>query len=425
MRYNYDTYKLYLLDSNSKGAARIKVTMKEPVQPEILRSSINTAIRRYPYFAVQLSVDSKGGLVLSPNENPVVLVETSNQMPMLGSPMANDHLLFVDYRGKNIYFNISHSLAGGKGFMPWVFTTIYEYVRECFGVEAEAPGINKPESPLLPGECDVPTLEMLKSRTPVPDAYLGHGGLVLFEDILQEYLNPFKRSYEYRTYQFYEEPVLAYAAENQTTVAGVFLMLMAKALDRVLPDTVTPLCGGIVHNPTVKWGIPNAHSDIYTHICVDYDRAMIRGDAKAMGAYTSGQLRKQTDPEYTKSRFCKNLELIERIDQAEGLNEKRRYAREGMRSVLPTAALTYIVGYGGLIRLGGLADYVDAYYSLGEGNMMFTLTAMEGKIFAAFIQNIREEKYVRALNKTFDKAGLTYQMLGPFRQHLAAHKLFY
>ena len=29
---------------------------------------------------------------------------------------------------KNIYFNISHSLAGARGYMPWVFTTVYEYV---------------------------------------------------------------------------------------------------------------------------------------------------------------------------------------------------------------------------------------------------------------------------------------------------------
>lgn len=424
MLYDYDTYKLYLLDAAAKGSARVKVTMKAPVQPDILRDAVNAAIKRYPYFAVRLSVDARGGFVLSPNERPVMLVETSDQMPMLGSPQTNGHLLFVDYKGKNIYFNISHALAGARGYMPWVFTTIYAYVRQCFGMEVDAPEINKPESPLLPGECDVPTLGMMQSGAPAPDVDRGHGGLVLMEDILQEYFNPFKRSYEYRTYQFDEGPVLACAAENQTTVAGLFLMLMAKALDRVVPDTCAPICGGIVHNPAANWGMPNAHSDIETHVCLDYDRTMIRGDAKVMGTYTSAQIRRQTNPEYTRNCFRRYLEFIESIDQAQNLYDKRLTARTGMRSVLPAQALTYIVSYGGIIHLGGLADYVEAYYSLVEGNMTWTLTAMEGKIFAALIQNIREEKYVRALNTTFDQVGLSYRMRGPFRQHLAAHMLF-
>ena len=423
MRYDYDTYKLYLLNPGCKGSARVKVTMKEPVNPDILRSSINVAIKRYPYFAVRLSVDSSGGFVLLPNALPVVLVETSDDMLMLGSSSTNDHLLFVDYREKNIYFNISHSLAGARGYMPWVFTTVYEYVRECFGVEVDAPEINKPESPLLPGECDIPTKELIMTKQPVPDGYRGHGGLVLFEDIFNEYLNPFKRSYEYRTYQFEEGPVLNYAGVNKTTVAGVFIMLMAKALDNVIPDKVTPLCGGILHNPLAKWGIPNAHSDVSTHVCIDYDRSMIRGNVLKMGEYTSKQLKDQTNPNYTKSLFCRNLDLIEMIDRAEGLNQKRMCAGMGIRSVLPATAMTYVVSYGGIIHLGGLKDYVDSYYNLIEGNMTLTLTAMEGRIFASFIQNIREEKYVTALNEVFDKAGFTYSMHGPFRQHLAMHDI--
>ena len=99
MLYNYDSYKLYLLDGNSKGSARVKVTMKDEVDPDILSSSVNVAIKRYPYFAVYLSVDSKGGLVLSYNDSRVAVIKTSEQMPMLGERLVNGHLLYLDYRG--------------------------------------------------------------------------------------------------------------------------------------------------------------------------------------------------------------------------------------------------------------------------------------------------------------------------------------
>lgn len=423
MRYNYDSYKLYLLDSHSKGSLRVKVTMKFPVNFEILRSSVNQAIKRYPYLSVSLSVDSSGGLVLSRNDRPVVLVETSDEMPMLGSSETNGHLVFLDCRGRNIYFNISHSLSGTR-CLQFVFTTIYEYVRECFGVEADAPEINKPESPLLPGECDVPTMELLKTTSPVKKAYRGRGGLVLFGDILSEYFNPLKRSQEYRTYQFEEEPVFSFAKENHTSFSGVFLMLFAKALDRVLPDRTTPLCGGIVHNPVAKWGIPNAHSDVWTPVYLDYDRAMIRGNEKTMGEYTLRQLRSQTDPYYTKTFFRKTLELMEKIDRVNGLVNKHICAVTGLKSILPSTALSYIVSSGKSIHLGGLREYVEAFYTIIEGRMTLSISSMEGKIFAAFMQNIREEKYVKALNEVFDQAGFVYKMSGPFKQHIASHKIF-
>ena len=44
MRYQFDSYKLSLLNSAAKGSARVKVTMKAPVQPAILLNSINVAI---------------------------------------------------------------------------------------------------------------------------------------------------------------------------------------------------------------------------------------------------------------------------------------------------------------------------------------------------------------------------------------------
>ena len=45
----------------------------------------------------------------------------------------NLHLLYVDCNGKNINFNISHSMCGGRGILPWVMTNVYQYVVEKYG----------------------------------------------------------------------------------------------------------------------------------------------------------------------------------------------------------------------------------------------------------------------------------------------------
>ena len=43
-------------------------------------------------------------------------------------------------------------MCGGKGFLPWVMPTVYEYVKEKDNIEPDVPGIRKPDSKLLLGE---------------------------------------------------------------------------------------------------------------------------------------------------------------------------------------------------------------------------------------------------------------------------------
>ena len=64
MKYSLDTYRLYRSESMFSHTIRIVVNMKETVDPDILRHSVNIAIRRYPYFAVRVTVDKDGGYVL-------------------------------------------------------------------------------------------------------------------------------------------------------------------------------------------------------------------------------------------------------------------------------------------------------------------------------------------------------------------------
>ena len=52
MKHSYDTYRLYSDEKIFTFSVRVKVTMKEEVDIDVLRHAVNVAIRRYPYFAV-------------------------------------------------------------------------------------------------------------------------------------------------------------------------------------------------------------------------------------------------------------------------------------------------------------------------------------------------------------------------------------
>ena len=45
--------------------------MKDEVDIDVLDKAVNSAIRRYPYFAVRVTVDEDGGYVLVPNSKKI------------------------------------------------------------------------------------------------------------------------------------------------------------------------------------------------------------------------------------------------------------------------------------------------------------------------------------------------------------------
>lgn len=93
MKYSINTYRLYQDDKKFSTVMRARVTMKEPVDIDILRRSVNTAIKRYPYYAVHVTVDKDGAYVLQPNHKEVVVLPVLKKCPKAGSRRANGHLL--------------------------------------------------------------------------------------------------------------------------------------------------------------------------------------------------------------------------------------------------------------------------------------------------------------------------------------------
>ena len=197
--YSIDTYRLYLKEKQFHYSMRLRVRMKDRVDPAVLRRSVNEAIERYPYFAVRVTLDEDGGFVLRRNNAEIAVLPVEGKTRELGSREVNGHLCFVEYRGRTIYFNISHAICGGQGVQPWVMTNVYQYVKNRYGVEPDAPGIRKPGEPLLPGEDTEPTWASLPEGEPL---YTGKtkNPYIPYMDYLHGMFNPFLKCACYRIF---------------------------------------------------------------------------------------------------------------------------------------------------------------------------------------------------------------------------------
>ncbi len=423
MKYSIDTYRLYYGEERFASSCRVRVTLKEEVDADALQRAVNTAIKRYPYFAVKVTVDEDGGYVLVPNPEPVAVLPVTKKVRNLCSKEVNEHLLFVEYEGRDIFFYISHSLCGGKGALPWIMTTMYQYVKEKYGIEPNAPGIRKPESELLEGEATEPSIEMLAKEPPVCRSK-GKKPVMLAWDYLNGLFNPFVRNHNYRRYTFNQKDIIAFAKNNDASVASFFLVVTGKALDRVLPEKDRVIVGEIAHNPAADIGLPNSHCDLLSHVFIDYDREILKWDMEKLGTVTRGAIILQTDPTVSSDQLRQLYNLYEQADQISGLKNKREFLKKNNPSSGKDARHgTYIVNYTGQVDWGEVADYIESYNVIVEGHVILEILSMADKIFVSFMQMTNTKKYVNAFESVLKDLSIPFKVEGPFPKRLPKHEL--
>ncbi|MCR5136326.1 MAG: hypothetical protein K6C12_04440 [Oscillospiraceae bacterium] len=388
-----------------------------------LKSAVNTAIKRYPYFAVRVGLDEDGGYILQSNPEEAVIFRRRKHLPKLGSPAVNGHLLFVQCEGREINFYISHALCGGRGAQPWVMTTVYQYIIEKYHVVPTAPAIRKPDSPLLPGEAEEPTIEMLGTEQPI-FRYRSKKPAILGIDYLNGMFNPFKRKPNFRFYTFAQKDIMSFVKNNDSSVASFFLVVMAKALDKVLPEKVRVIGGETAHNPAASLGLPHSHIDLLSHVHLDYTREQLKWDMEKLGTMTRGQIVLQTDPSVSSAELRDKFCLLQELEAIRGQKQKLAYFKkhdpyEGKNAQHGT----FIANYTGWMDWGEVADYVDSFVFIVDGHVLLEASSLGDRIFLSFMQLLDEKKYTDAFEAVLTEFGIPFQSEGPFPKRLTKHEL--
>ena len=423
MKYSIDTYPLYKDEKRFAFVVRAKLRMTETVDIDVLRSAANKAIKRYPYFAVKVEVDESGSYVRRPNDKEVAVLPMGDKTPFLCSEAVNEHLLFLEVDGRDIYFNISHTMCGGRGLQPWIMTTVWQYVADKYGIVPNAPSIRKPGEPLLDGEMDEPALDMLPREEPIYE-YKSKNPKVLIGDYMNGLFNPFARNSNYRMLTFSQKEIMSFAKGNDSSVAAFFLIAVAKALDKLLPEKDAVIGGEIAHNMSANIGLKNAHCDILSHIHIDYTREQLKMDMEKLGTMTRGQIILQTDPTVSCKELKEKLALYEALDNIQGIKAKRKYMKQHDPSTGKDAKHgTYIVNYTGQMDWGEVADYIESYVLIVEGHVMLEVTSVGEKIFVCFMQILDTDKYINVFRDVLNELGISFTMEGPFPKKLPKHQL--
>lgn len=424
IKYNPDTYLLYGVGNPPYPSypIRVRVTMNDNVNGDALNDAVQRAIRRYPYFAVQVTVDDDGGFVLQPNSRPIYVGPTQTPTLALGSEAVNRHLVFVDYEGCDIYFNIHHTLTGGIGLVELIKTTLYEYVSEEYGIHLPADDIRMADSPLLDGETDYPDINSL-SRQYAPKSYGGGDGYSMQADYMEAYMNPQNASDVYFTIDIPKASLMDYCKRVGGSPTSVLTVLSTKMMYQVLPEDANGVVAGIIHNFRDEVGCPVTYRDMVRSIYVPFSHQQASLGVQELNTLTRQAMREQTGPEYGLAELQRITDDYLQTDALPTLAEKQQYNMQHSRYVSCPRATFGFSYFGRQLSWGALTAYISAVHAISEGHLMLEMIPVGQKFCISFYQVLSSRKYIDAFIALLTKEGLASEVSGPLMKNLPGVKL--
>ena len=393
----------YLCSEKMPFGIRVEVMLKYKIDGSVLEYAVNTAIKRYPYFAVK--VEKRGGeLITVKNDLPIKVFEGSLRHP-LGSADVNYHILALSHLDNKIDFYITHVITDGAGFMPFIKSVLYYYLCKYLKTELAPGDIRLADDPLLEGETEnpYPEKEMVNALpfcTVPKKEYmrLADGGYVTDNTLI---------SYNFRTRQ---SDIMKFSHENDASPCTLFSAVMSKAIRQVHPDETKDIVSAISFNMRPGLKAVNNYRMLCNAIMMHYPKQLTEAEISKICTCTRGAVMLQSQPENVLYYAEQKKKMLEKILSLPDIKSKR--------DTLSNIALadsvdnTFSVSYVGRIDYGCLSEHIESIRNFTDGSTYQTLfleiSSFNGWFYITMLQGFSGDVYYKALLHQLDENGIEY-----------------
>lgn len=393
----------YLCSAEMPFTIRIEVTFRTPIDPDALSEAANAAVRRYPYFAVQV-VSEDGELHCAPNPRPLIVYPGPEVRP-LGSEAVNRHLLAFGYEGKLLCLYASHVITDGAGLFPYIKTMLYEYLSRVCPEKPDPAGLPMVDSPFFPDELGNPFPEAKMAAAsplylaPQSDFFrLRDGG----------YVTDSRRTvYRFRVR---ESEVMAYNLDHDGSPCALFSSLMAKAIWALHPENEKEIVSAVSFN--LRPGLGNGYSwrMLCSSIPLRYPARLRDAETVKLCTCSRGMVTLLSQPENVLYYAQQTRERMEALLRLPGVAAKR--AALSPAALQDSVENTFSVSYVGKMGLGSLEPHLESIYNLTDGSTYQTafieISSVGGWFDVAFLQGFSSDVYYRAFLRELNACGLDY-----------------
>ena len=142
------------------------LSLRDPVDGEILRCVVEEMRVRFPYYYVKTAYRGDD-LVTVPNHLPMTVRNTWEPI-RLHSEASNDHLAAWKYEGRRLAFEIHHALTDGSGVLPYVRSIMCLYLSKVTGQAFDPAGFCLPGDAIPESETGNPFAKLDIDRVKAP-----------------------------------------------------------------------------------------------------------------------------------------------------------------------------------------------------------------------------------------------------------------
>lgn len=395
---------LYSSNRDHPQMIRLRIRMRDLIDPEVLNIAVQTTMKRYPYFCIELKRNDAGEWTAVPNPRPVV-VHHSDLGVDLNTPESNYHIIAFSWFDNWITMDISHAITDGIGAYEIIRTFLYYYCTERYQVTLPENGIRLAGDVIQKEEWIDPIADA--ENLPTPNRLELSKAL----NLLQGELIPNDHKNTVYNVSVPESEFMRFNIDHDGSPATMVSLFLSRAVAKLFPDSSDTIRITMCVNTRNALNAPLAHQSLVSGAMLEYKDRMRSWPIDRQATAYRGMVFAQTTEEAVLAGVASQKGLTQMI-----LSKKTDQERTAIASSVGQMAskiLTATVSYVGKAQFKGAEQYIRDFrtWTCSTGSpLLIEIAAVNGYFYLDVIQTFSSAIIVEALLKEFEENDITYDL---------------
>ena len=395
---------LYVTSKASPHDIRLRIRMRDLIDPDILRRAVDTTMRRYPYFCVELQ-KKDGQYIFAENPRPVVITHSLHGVA-LNSEDSNYHMIAFCWQDNWIVLDVFHGMTDGTGAYEVVRTLLYYYCSERYDIHLTEEGIRLVGDEISAEEWIDPVADRTDLPLPRRNEQMSDAlNLIASAGLEEDHLHTVY------SIAISETEFMRFNLDNDGSPGTMVSLLLSRAIAKLYPEARDIIRITLCVNQRKALHTPLAHQTLVGGAFLEYKDKMRDWPLEKQATAYRGMVFAQTQEE----NVLMGVASIKGID---GMllskeSDQERLGVAAYINALAARVVTATVSYVGKANYREAERYIRDFRlwtSSAADGLTVEISAVNGRFTLDFLQTFSSPIFVNAFLKELEENGIVYDL---------------
>ena len=400
---------IYKTTKETPFVIRLRIRMRDLIDPKMLRHAVDKTMERYPYFCVELRRAEDGRCVFVDNPRPVAITNSLHGVD-LNSPESNYHMIAFCWQDNWIILDVFHGMTDGTGAYEVVRTLLHYYCSDRYHVELKEEGIRLVGDEISAEEWDDPVANRTDLPTPPHNEMPNALKLVAMAGLEED------RQPTVYSIAIDESEFMGFTRDVDGSPGTTIALLLSRAIAKMYPDVEGTIRIMLCVNQRPALRAPLAHQSLVGDVRLVYDEKVDALPFSAQATSFRGKVILQSDPDIVLEEIKEYQQIVRELRALPDHAARRRYAVDRMDRM--TSCFTATVSYVGKTDMGEAERFIQEFHVLpstalpsSATPLTLELSAMNGSFYVNFMQYFENDCYLNAFIRELRENEIDYDVL--------------